>query len=145
MYFVFLMNIYTSATFYIRHLHNSLVIHVTSLISYLFYLFHLNSSLFVSLPLILCLCCCNMQMSPRGWIQSYVILSYLTFVVVLLSGLQGSCAATVVDPWLDPDDPWPWTWPWESLLWEMDNFFFRGRPFRLGAEGKETVTIRLSI
>lgn len=62
---------------------------------------------------------------------------YLTLAVVLLSGLQGSCAATAVDPWVNPDDPWPWVWPWESLLWEMDSFFFRGRPFRLGAEGKE--------
>lgn len=53
-------------------------------------------------------------------------IAHLTLVVVLFSGLQGSCAATAVDPW-----------PCESLLWEMDNFFFRGRPFRLGAEGND--------
>lgn len=89
------------------------------------------------------LCRCNMQMSPRD--ERRLVLFYLTFVVALLSGMQGSCAATAVDPWLDPDDPWPWAWPWESLLWEMDSFFFRGRPFRLGAGGGEaTVTRTLS-
>ena len=72
-------------------------------------------------------------------IWSDVIWCYLALVVVLLSGLQEStaAAAAAVEPWVNADDPWPWAWPWESLLWEMDSFFFRGRPFRLGAEGKE--------
>lgn len=83
--------------------------------------------------------------SPSGInkVLSCLLLSYLTLVVVLLSGLQGSCAATTAEPWVDPDDPWPWAWLWESLLWEMDGFFFRGRPFRLGAGGQEAVTMRI--
>lgn len=68
--------------------------------------------------------------------------TYPTLAVLLPSGMQGSCAVTAVEPWVDPVDPWPWLW--ESLLCEMDSFFFRGRPFRLGAEGKGTMTIRFS-
>lgn len=69
-------------------------------------------------------------------------LSYLTLVAVLLSGLKGSGAATAAEPWVDPDEPWPGAWPWVSLLWEMESFFFRGRPFRFGAEGEQKDKMR---
>ena len=112
---------------------------ITSLISLISYLDVILCYFYVIQRLLSVLCCEHVNF-PSGInkVLSCLMLSNLTLVVVLLSGLQGSCAATAVDPWVAPDDPWPWAWPWESLLWEMDSFFFRGRPFRLGAEGEET-------